>query len=216
VTFASNMVARPTIKRPNDEASQYVDFISANIYGNHLENLQRIHALYPNKPVYVSEFGQRTDTVANEQERVTYLQRAMADFRQCSDFLIGASLWTFNDYESSFPGSNANGYRPWGLVAPDRSPRAMYYAWQREFSPAIIHVQPAASGKLEVSIQTRKDFPSYTLREYQLDVGGQKFDIPKLAPGESRTFTIDEGLAAADRVIRVLKPGGFVVLESRY
>ena len=56
ITFASMFVFRDVIKKPEDEASQYVDFISANIYGNHLKNLQHIHELYPNKPVYISEF----------------------------------------------------------------------------------------------------------------------------------------------------------------
>jgi beta-glucuronidase len=216
VTFASNIVQRPTIKRPEDEASQYVDFISANIYGNHLESLQRIHALYPDKPVYVSEFGLRADFVKNEEERVAYLHRAMVDFRECSDFLIGASLWTFNDYESMFPGSNANGYRPWGLVAPDRTPRAMYYAWQKEFSPAVVEVRRAELGRVEVSIIARKDFPSYTLRNYKLKVSGQVFDIASLAPGERKTFVIRPGADVSAKKIELLKPGGFPILEFSY
>lgn len=215
VTFATNIVFRPTIKAPEDEASSYVDFISANIYGNHLELLRRIHALYPDKPVYVSEFGLRADFVKNEEERVAHLQRAMADFRQC-DFLVGASVWTFNDYESLFPGSNANGYRPWGLVAPDRTPRAMYHAWRKEFSPAVVDVRRVESGQFEVAVTARKDFPSYTLRNYTLKVNGQVFDIPTLAPGERRTFLIDAATNPPDRKIELVKPGGFVILDSEY
>ena len=216
VTFASYMVFRPSIKKPEDEASQYVDFISANIYGGHLENLRRIHALYPDKPVYVSEFGQRADEVKSEEERVDYLRRAMADFRQC-DFLVGASVWTFNDYESSFPGSAANGYRPWGLVAPDRAPRAMYDAWKKEFSPAVVTVRPLASGGFEISVTVRKDFPSYTLRGYKLKAGGRVFDLPVLTPGESKTFTLEAGDGGpAAKTIELEKPGGFVILKSNY
>lgn len=215
VTFASNMVARDSIKNPEDEASQYVDFISANIYGHHLARLKKIHALYPDKPVYVSEFGQRADYVKSEKERSEYVRRAMADFRQC-DFLVGASVWTFNDYESSFPGSNANGYRPWGLVAPDRTPRAMYDTWQTEFSPAIITTRPTNSGQVEVTVTARNDFPSYTLRNYKLRSAGHTFDIPSLAPGESRTFTVTAGAAPADRTLELEKPGGFVIQRVNY
>ena len=215
VTFASNIVMRPSLKKPEDEASQYVDFISANIYGDHLASLRRIHALYPGKPVYVSEFGQRADQVKGEEERAAYLRRAMADFRQC-DFLVGASVWTFNDYESSFPGSNANGYRPWGLVAPDRTPRAMYHAWQTEFSPAIVTVRPAGPGQLEISVTARPDFPSYTLRNYKLKAGGRIFDIPVLVPGEIKTFTIESAASEADRTVELEKPGGFVILRETY
>jgi beta-glucuronidase len=218
VTFATNIAARPTIKRPEDEASQYVDFVSANIYGNHLENLRRIHALYPNKPVYVSEFGQRADHVENEEERVAHLRRAMADFRACSDFLIGASVWTFNDYESMFPGSNANGYRPWGLVAPDRTPREMYSTWQEEFSPAMVAVRKTESGQLEVTVTARKDFPSYTLRNYSLKLSGSEtvWEVPALAPGEHKTFLVDLAPKASNQAIELVKPGGFVMLKRRY
>jgi beta-glucuronidase len=215
VTFASNVVTRPTITRPEDEASHYVDFISANIYGGHLERLERVHALYPDKPIYVSEFGLRADFAKNEEERVTHLRRAMEDFRKC-DYLIGASLWTFNDYESMFPGSNANGYRPWGLVGPDRTPRAMYYAWQEEFSPAVVNVRPNGSGQLEITVTARKDFPRYTLRNYTLKVGGRTLDVPTLAPGESKTFVLEGATDQRDKTIELVKPGGFVMLTSTY
>jgi beta-glucuronidase len=215
VTFASYFVMRPSIKKPEDEASQYVDFICANIYENHLESLRHIHSLYPEKPVYISEFGQRADQVKSEDERVAYLRRAMDAFRQC-DFLVGASIWTFNDYESSFPGSNANGYRPWGLVGPDRSPRAMYDTWQTEFSPALVTVRPAAEGQFEVSVTARKDFPSYTLRNYQLKAGTETFAIPVLAPGEAAKFILTPATSTPERTIELSKPGGFVILKTRY
>lgn len=215
VTFASYFVMRPSIKKPEDEASQYVDFISANIYGNHLESLRHIHALYPDKPVYISEFGQRADQVKTEDERVAYLRQAMADFRQC-DFLVGASVWTFNDYESSFPGSNANGYRPWGLVGPDRSPRALYDTWQTEFSPALVTVRPIAAGQFEVSVTARKDFPSYTLRNYQLKSGTEVFAIPVLAPGETAKFTFTPATSTPGKTVELSKPGGFVILKTSY
>lgn len=216
VTFASMFVFRPIITKPEDEASHYVDFVSANIYGDHLNNLNRIHALYPNKPVYISEFGLRTDNVKSEQDRVNHLKKAMEDFRKC-DFLIGASVWTFNDYQSYFPGSNANGYRPWGLVSPEREPRDMYFTWQEEFSPATIDVQKSDGKKLTVTVTARKDFPSYTLRNYKLLVSGQSFALPVLKPGESNVFTVDVGaIPASDKSIALVKPGGFVIVKKSY
>ena len=216
VTFSTNILGRDVIRKREDEASQYVDFISANIYGNHLKTLQRIHDLYPEKPVYVSEFGLRTDAVPDEQDRVAYLKKAMSDFRQC-DFLIGASVWTFNDYQSSFPGTNVNGYRPFGLVSPERQPRGMYYAWQEEFCPATITVDNEGSGKTNIVVTARKDFPSYTLRNYQLRVSDQSFDIVSLKPGESKTFVIQSDRSSTvDRTIELIKPGDFVILKMEY
>jgi len=208
-TFASMIVWRDFIKAADEEASQYVDFVSANIYGDHLKHLNHIHDLYPNKPVYVSEFGVRTDGVKSEQDRVNHLARAMQDFRKC-DFLIGASIWTFNDYQSRFPGTNANGYLPWVLVSPQREIRDMYVKWQEEFSPATLSFAKDASGKTTITITGRNDFPRYTMRHYQLQCGAQNFDISELKPGESKTFTID----ASAGEVHLIKPGGFTVLKK--
>lgn len=211
VTFASMYVWRDFIKKGADEASQYVDFVSTNIYGNHLANLTKIHNLYPDKPVFISEFGARADQVKTEEDRVQHLKKAMADFRQC-DYLFGASLWTFNDYQSMFPGTNANGYRPWGLVTPEREKREMYYAVQEEFAPATIEASGFEDGKVNIKISARTDFPSYTLRGYTLRCGQQSVQINTLKPGESQTVTFT---ATADEVeISLVKPGDFVILTK--
>jgi len=210
VTFASMFVFRDIIMKAEDEASQYVDFVCANIYGDHLKLLKHIHELYPNKPVYISEFGWRTDGVKSEQERVSRLQKAMQDFRQC-DFLVGASVWTFNDYLSRFPGTNPNGYRPWGLVSPERDLRAMYISWQEEFAPATIAV--SVSGRsITVTVAARNDFPRYTLRNYTVQYGGKSVVIDVLKPGESKTFTL-EAVAGAGEV-SLVKPGSFVIVKK--
>jgi len=131
--------------------------------------------------------------------------------------LIGASIWTFNDYQSSFPGTNVNGYRPFGLVSPERKPREMYYTWQEEFSPATVEVQSIADGELNVVVTARKDFPSYTLRNYKVRVSGQSFDIAVLKPGESKTITVDiSGATTNGRSIELVKPGNFVILKKDY
>lgn len=211
ITFASMMLGRDFIKKPEDEASQYVDFVSANIYGGHLQTLQHIHALYPNKPVYISEFGIRTDDVKTEADRVAYLKKAMQDFRQC-DFLIGASVWTFNDYFSRFPGTNPNGYRPWGLVNPDRSPRDMYTAWQEEFAPATIELIHKNAGRASIRITARNDFPAYTMHGYRLTCNGTTYTLNTLHPGES--MQLDIPLAGATAHISLIKPGGYTIMQK--
>ncbi|MBT1706617.1 beta galactosidase jelly roll domain-containing protein [Fulvivirgaceae bacterium PWU5] len=210
VTFASMFVFRDIIQKPEDEASQYVDFVSANIYGDHLKNLKHIHALYPNKPVYISEFGLRTDGVKDEQDRVRHLQKAMQDFRQC-DFLVGASVWTFNDYMSRFPGTNPNGYRPWGLISPERDLRGMYLTWQEEFAPATLAVK-VSDKQVAVTVTARNDFPRYTLRNYTVQCGSKSAAIDMLKPGESKTLTLEVAPGAAE--VSLVKPGGFVVVKK--
>ncbi len=146
----------------------------------------------------------------SEQDRVRHLQKAMQDFRQC-DFLVGASVWTFNDYLSRFPGTNPNGYRPWGLVSPERDVRDMYVAWQEEFAPATISA--VVSGKsTTITIAARNDFPRYTLRNYTVQYGGRSIAIEVLKPGESKTVTLDTVPGAAE--VSLVKPGGFVIVKK--
>lgn len=189
ITFASYNVWRDYVKKPEDEASQYVDFISANIYGNHLKLLQHIHEVYPDKPVYISEFGIRFNPTNKEERRVAYFKDAMESFRQC-DYLIGASVWTLNDYQSRFPGTDADGYRAWGLITPDRSLRDTYNYLQEEFAPATLEVVKREAGKLTVAVTARNNFPAYTLRNYDVRYGDTVIKLKTLKPGEKQEVEI--------------------------
>jgi beta-glucuronidase len=212
VTFASFNVWRDYVKRPEDEASQYVDFICANIYGNHAGCLQHIHEVYPDKPVYISEFGIRLTESKKEEDRMAYFKKAMQDFRQCS-YLAGVSVWTFNDYMSRYPGTDADGYRAWGLVTPQRTLRKTYTLWQEEFSPAVIELVKTENGKAVLQVTARNDFPSYTLRNYQLRLGDQSITLNVLRPGESQSIAIPlPGTGSLQ--VALVKPGGFVILTK--
>lgn len=212
VTFASMFVWRDFIKKAEDEASLHVDFISTNIYGDHFANLTKIHELYPDKPIFISEFGARADHVKSEQDRVEHLKKAVEDFRKC-EYLIGAAVWTFNDYQSIFPGTNANGYRPWGLVTPEREKRAMYTAVQEEFCPATVSLISFEGDVVKLKISARPDFPSYTLRGYTIRCGDQSVKIGTLKPGESETVTFSPKDAIPE--IELVKPGDFVILTKK-
>ncbi|MGN6419748.1 MAG: glycoside hydrolase family 2 protein [Pseudobacter sp.] len=213
ITFASFNVWRDYVKKPEDEASQYVDFVSANIYGNHLKILQRIHELYPDKPVYISEFGIRSGEKRSEEERITYFRNAVRDIRAC-DYVTGASVWTFNDYLSRYPGTDADGYRAWGLVTPDRKPRDSYRFLQDEFAPLLIEGMLWKEGKLSVVLQSRKDFPAYTLRNYQLRYGNKTVPLKVMKPGDRQQLEISTD--NKELGISIINPQGFTVIQKIY
>lgn len=216
ITFASYNVWRDYVKKPEDEASQYVDFISANIYGNHLKCLQHIHEIYPDKPVFISEFGMRITETKKEPDVIAYFQKALEAFRQC-DYLAGASVWTFNDYMSRYPGSDANGYRAWGLVTPQRTLRSVYTAWQEEFSPAVLSLVKRGNSQATFRITARNDFPSYTLRHYQLRCEGKDIAVKTLQPGEATEVAVPLSAAADQKInVALIKPGGFPILQKIY
>lgn len=213
ITFASYIVFRDYIKKPTDEASQYVDFVSANVYANHSKWIAHIHELYPSKPVYISEFGIMLTPNKTEKDRVVYLKEAIEAFRK-TDYVIGASVWSFNDYLSRFPLSNADGYRSWGVVTPGREPRDSYRLLQREFAPALITVLSSKNSKLILEIKSRSDFPSYTLQGYQLKAGSKTVQIKTLPPGASQEISIDFASGEHPEYLELIKPGGFIVMKT--
>ncbi|GAB3163318.1 glycoside hydrolase family 2 protein [Telluribacter humicola] len=216
-TFAS-MRLNILPKKPEDEASQYVDFVSTNTYGNHAKVLDHIHQLYPGKPIFISEWGRRADTETGEAGQIDHLRDIMKEVRS-RPYVVGASWWTYNDYQSRFHGTNANGYRPWGIVGPDRSPRPIYPVYQQEMSPVTVEkvrYTPGDQGvhQLVVRIMSRNDFPYYPVINYTLRVDDKAFPIPDLQPGGSTDIVVPvRGFEKSVR-IKVMKPTGFVAVEE--
>ncbi len=209
LTFCSNRVARA--KTPEEEASQHVDFVSVNCYGGHERVITKIHELYPNKPVYISEFGYRTDEVKNEDDRAEKLQKNIEVIRKY-DYVMGASIWTFNHYRSRYNGTDADGYRPWGVVTADRTRLKSYDALRTEFAPAVLETTQLTNNQLKVKITSRKDFPRMILEGYKIRIGENEYPVNKLNPGESQEFTFT--LNVASDKIKLVSPTGFVILET--
>ncbi|HEV7350900.1 glycoside hydrolase family 2 protein [Telluribacter sp.] len=217
-TFAS-MRLNILPKKPEDEASQYVDFVSTNTYGNHAKVLDHIHQLYPDKPIFISEWGRRADTETGEPGQVAHLLDIMKEIRS-RPYVVGASWWTYNDYQSRFHGTNANGYRPWGIVGPDRTPRPVYQVYQEEMSPVTVEkvrFTPGAQGvhQLVLRVKARADFPAYPVINYTLIAGDKTLPIPDLQPGGSTEIAVPVRGFEKEVQVRVMKPTGFVAVEEK-
>jgi beta-glucuronidase len=216
-TFAS-MLLNSLPAKPEDEASQYVDFVSTNTYGGHAKSLDHIHKLYPDKPVFISEWGTRSDGKGGEAGQAQHLSDVMAEIRK-RPFVVGASWWTYNDYRSKLFGTNVNGFRPWGIVGPDRSPRLAYPVHQKELSPVLIEKVSFKTGdqgvhQLTVKITSRGDFPARPLKGYTLNAGEASIALPDLNPGDSKDVVIP--IRGFDKQIRIIvnKPTGFITTQA--
>ncbi len=216
-TFAS-MRLNTLPKKPEDEASQYCDFISTNTYGNHANVLKHIHSLYPDKPIFISEYGTRADGKDGDAGQVVHLEKFLADIRPLP-YVIGASWWSFNDYKSRHHGTNASGYRPWGLVGPERELRPLYKAHQTGMAPLTvekINWTPGPEGvhQLILRVTARPDFPAYAIKGYRLKMNGQTVLIPDLQPGQRTDITIPVRGFEKNTTIEVSKPTGFQILSQ--
>jgi beta-glucuronidase len=126
ITFASRFTGDPSVKTGKDEASQYSDFVSVNIYGNYADRFDHVHALYPEKPVFVTEFGKMGEPGIHDPERIKDIIEAV-NAMKARPWMVGGSLWTWADYRSLHRGTPASGIRYWGVVNLDREHRD---SWQ--------------------------------------------------------------------------------------
>jgi beta-glucuronidase len=136
ITFASRFTQEDVVKTGTDEASQYSDFVSVNIYGGYAKRFDRVHELYPNKPVFVTEFGKMGEPQTHDPERIKDITEAV-EAMKARPWMIGGSLWTWNDYRSLFPGTPASGIRYWGVVNVDREHRDSWQAVQKLFKTEL-------------------------------------------------------------------------------
>ncbi|HWB97355.1 MAG TPA: hypothetical protein VG672_11645, partial [Bryobacteraceae bacterium] len=188
----------------------------------------------PNKPLLISEFGIRADGVnvygtPTQGDALAKQKQYFTDFfaaLRTRPWVSGASLWTFNDYRSRFPGTNPDGYRWWGLVDPSRNRRPAY-AWVRaELSPAILGDASVNRETVTMDLKTRADFPAYTLRGYRarwvwLDDSGRELKtsedaLPDLPPGSIRQLQKACPAGAAAVRVEVVRPTGFTMMDRRY
>ena len=240
ITFGSNHAYRTNVQKPEDEGSQYADLVSASMFDDlelMAQNLDRIHSLWPEKPVFVGQWAYGAPEVVRDPAKIqAYIHSFMALVRQ-RPFVVGASYWAFADYRSRWPYSTteADGYRHFGVVTRDRSPKPVYEILRKEFSPVVIReiAIPAQSpdGAEPVPMARllcRADFPSYEIRDYEirwqlLDANNQPLcqaskKLTPLEPGQEQRvelpFSAAQWRGAFSIKVQVVRPTGFVVTDQ--
>jgi beta-galactosidase len=165
VTYVSFTAWRKPAKVSNDGVT-HSDLAMINMYAPNgpafTEGIRYVRKEWPEKPVFMAEFGVAQIGVG-ESAIVPGLEEIWASMA-AEPYLIGASLWTFNDYRSGFENTPASGNREWGVVDVNRNLKGAYQQVRRAFSPvagltfdsARIILTPRAAGAL----------PSYPLRGY--------------------------------------------------
>ncbi len=214
MTFAALNFAASSeaIKVPYD-ALRHCDFISFNCYssGKGLDkSLKVFHAKYPDKPIFASEFGKRSDEVKSEQVRIDNLKEFIEVLKE-SPYAVGASHWTAMDYMSRYPNTNENGYRPWGMIDEKRQPRELYKAFQKEASPVTVTIE-----KGKISITAKPDFPSYPIKNHVLKimegaVVKGSYPIPEIGIGKTVELKVNTTTAQS---IVIENRKGFCVFKQ--
>ena len=225
------VVVSHTATRPRD-ILQYSDLGMINKYGRNIGRLaDETHALYPNKLLFYSEYGynqlrENLDTDADA--------KAMLDSIRLKPFLVGASLWTFNDYRSNYTGTiELSENRAWGIVDVFRQKKKAWYSFRKEYAPVSnLHVaiknigQPSA---ITVTLKPRRlyDLPANPLKGYRLlwegfDANGQMkaggiSPLPDIFPGDTAgqyQFIVKETATLAHIKVLLLSANNYVVADT--
>jgi beta-galactosidase len=186
---------------------QLSDIGFMNSYGRTIHRTaDRIHEVHPQSTLFLSEFGLGQ---LNEDLSSDFPIQTMMDSLRMKPFLIGASLWTFNDYRSTYKDTKeASQNRPWGLVDVARQKKEAFYSFRKANMPvAAFQVNAAdltANGKLTVAIKPRAvfDLPANELDGYRVVLklmdktgrltGGNFTALPVVHPGDQLfSITLD-------------------------
>ncbi len=217
-----------TATQPND-LIQFSDLGTINKYSQNLGPVtRRQHELYPGKTLFYTEFGagQLSENLDADLEA-----SALVDSLRYYPYLVGGSLWTFNDYRSAFFGTKElSENRPWGIVDVYRQKKRAYASMRKEFAPIRnLAVEDLTSTSAQVVITPRGqlDLPAFTLRNYHLvwqilGDDGQVLQadftkVPLLDPGDpDQNFAIkwDAETKAAALKIELVSPTNYAVYDT--
>lgn len=221
VTFVSYRAPREGKDEPIDQT----DIAMINTYGKWAKQMESVAERWPTKPIFISEFGLgqlKPDGRLNEGFVEEWNQLKSGNPR-----VVGASIWTFNDYRSNYKGTQPTGFRTWGVVDENRNPKSAYYTLRKLYSP--LRELKIADRKAIVQTRGSDEVPCYTLRGYKLrwtveSDDGQAIEsgelpIPDLKPGaEAWSIALPDSAVANDRqqlVLSLVTPLGYVVDDTR-
>ena len=81
----------------DNDAARYCDFIMINKYGNYEKGLRSLQERYPDKPVFVSEYGGYGINVIYDTPNNSSCSSMMVDCALGMEHVFGFSIWTFTD-----------------------------------------------------------------------------------------------------------------------
>jgi beta-galactosidase len=188
-----------SVHRQEEDPIKYSDIIMFNIYSDWSKNSETVNQLHPGKPIFMAEYGSQLNHENPDQAHIDAAR--MLDEMRGKDYLMGASLWTFNDYRSFWRGSPAwttapSQNRAWGIVNVFRQKKRPYHLFKKQHAPVQDLKVSLSEGKAEIRLTPRgkMDIPAFTLRDYQIIwhifdktgnwVSGGIEELPVINPGD--------------------------------
>lgn len=226
ITYASFTAFRENATEETEPAGM-CDFISFNSYGDMPANCKDIHAKWPDKPVFITEFGRgmigENLNTADIDPKVIQLIHQVQEL----PYVIGASLWSYNDYRSRYRGTPASGNRSWGVVDVWRNKKKAANTIKKLFCAVNdFEVRLDGGNSLLISItpRTEKEIPSYKLQNYQIRMISSKgrtidYSLPELPVNStiySKKIKLDPRFMSGNNIcIQLITPTGITISERK-
>ena len=219
-----------------EDPLQLSDLGFMNSYGRVSgSKVNKVHSMHPGSTLFLAEFGWAQ---LNEDLATDFPIQSMMDSLTMKPFLIGASLWTFNDYRSTFKDTKEHSQnRPWGLVDVSRQKKRAFYSF-REANKPVKSLQVTASefdktlnkynATLNIIPRAVFDLPAYELENFRVVlklvdkngalVGGNFKTLPVIKPGDEAfnisLSTKELTLAPAKAYISLVSQQNYVVYDT--
>lgn len=209
---------------PDKDPTTVCDLAMINVYGEPDGAFTTTPAIvrerWPDKAIFFAEFGY--DQIGAASDATIPKLAEIWEKIESLPHVIGASLWTYNDYRSDYRGTPASGNREWGVVDMERRPKAAYWDIRKRYSPA--RSLTLRDGIATLEPRGPEEIPSYTLRGYSLawslrDAKGKivkegVVPVPELRPGAPAWSVPIPGAATAAGVTLSLRtPTGYDVRD---
>ncbi len=225
LTYASFTAFRDAANPDNDPAG-LCDFISYNSYRDIVKDCQVIHERWPNKAIFISEFGK---SIIGEDLSTADLHPSipiMIEELKTFPYLIGASLWTYNDYRSAYKGTPPSENRTWGVVDVWRNHKQASETIRNLFIPIRSMEVDLLQKHLHIKIEAygKTDLPNTAIENYTLQIKIDKQIISEdllqvFKQGDTSYFIdkkLDNKTLKSDYLlVNILSPTGISILCKR-
>jgi hypothetical protein len=209
VTHVSNSRVSKNMP-PESDALSLGPVMLYNKYASAGHVADALHHVWPQKPIFFSEFGTKQFGGGTDR-RIEGLEAMYQQLTANQPYVIGVSLWTFNDYRSGFEGTPASGNREWGIVTEDRKPKAAYQQVRELFSP--VRSLTLKDGLIRLEPRGPEEVPSFTLRGYKLKWDGGEIALPDIKPGDP-VWRSTKPLKP-ETAVKLYTPTGYDVADSQ-
>jgi beta-galactosidase len=225
-----------------DDAAQYGDMIWINKYWNYEKGLDNLAKVYPDKAIYVTEYGgygvEQGNLIYDTPNNTKY-KNFVVDSFSSKEYLSGYSIWTFNDYRSRYQSPNPSTATPihqnrqWGIVDNYRNKKRAYEQMKDFYAPVrkmvVTNDFSASQVTTYINIDARAkiDIPAFILKGYKLvwEVKskdglvhqGSFFKLPEVKPGE-KSLSYKANWKKTDNAamlkVTLLSPLGYSVKDT--